>query len=309
MKINKSKFKKLFPFKSHYKLINNFRYHYIDKGEGSPIIMVHGNPTWSFYFRRLINDLSDNYRTIAVDHIGCGLSDKPSEKDYQYTLQNRVDDLENFIEQLDFNEKITLIVHDWGGMIASAYALKYPDKIYSLIITNTSGFFPPSNKSLPFRLWLFKKFRSFAKIGILKFNMFARCATFMASSKGLSKEVKDGLTAPYEHIDNRIATLKFVQDIPVDKKDPSYNLVKYVDDNLYKLSTIPMLICWGMGDFVFDPDYLKEWEKRFPKAQVHTFPDAGHYLLEDEPVKVSKVIKTFLETVYKNQSVSAKIKA
>lgn len=297
MKIDNLKLKKLFPFKSHYKQINGFKYHYIDEGTGLPVVMVHGNPTWSFYFRRVINDLSDRYRTIAVDHIGCGLSDKPSEKDYQYILQNRIDDFEAIINELNIKEKIILIVHDWGGMIACAYALKHPDKIKGIVITNTSGFFPPGNKTLPFRLWLLKRFRSFAKTGILKFNIFAHCATFMASSKGLSKDVKEALKAPYKHKDNRIATLKFVQDIPIDKEDVSYNLVKYVDDNLYKLSSFPMLICWGMKDFVFDPDYLKEWKKRFPKAKVHTFLNAGHYLFEDEPAKVSAVIQQFLDKI------------
>ena len=91
--INRSKFRHLYPFKSHYIDLNGFKYHYVDEGSGEPVVMVHGNPTWSFYFRDLIKALSGQYRVIAPDHIGCGLSDKPDSKTYDYKLKNRVDNL------------------------------------------------------------------------------------------------------------------------------------------------------------------------------------------------------------------------
>jgi len=117
----------------------------------------------------------------------------------------------------------------------------------------------------------------------------------MAPYKKLSKDVKSGLIAPYNSWENRIATLKFVQDIPVREKDPSYRLVRYVDDNLYKLRHIPMLICWGDHDFVFDSDYRLEWQRRFPDASVKTFSGAGHYVLEDKPDEILCLVKEFLK--------------
>lgn len=294
-KVNISGFRRLYPFRSRYMELNGLRYHYLDEGAGDPIVMVHGNPTWSFYFRSLIKELTPQYRAIAVDHIGCGLSDKPDTTRYDYRLKSRVDDLEALIDSLDLKTGITLVLHDWGGMIGSAYALRHPEKIARLVIMNTSGFLPPNKKRIPLRLWLVRNIKPFAAIGILGFNLFAFAALYMASYKGLSKDIKAGLTAPYNCWKNRIATLKFVQDIPLKKKDPSYSLVKSVDENLHKLADIPMLICWGKHDFVFDMSYLAEWKRRFPNAKVHTFSDAGHYVLEDAQGKIVFLVKDFLK--------------
>ena len=285
----------LYPFKSRFMRINGLRYHYLDEGEGDPIVMIHGNPTWSFYFRNLIRELSSRYRVVAVDHIGCGLSDKPGINRYDYRLKSRVDDLEALLAGLEINNKISLIVHDWGGMIGLSYALRNFDKIGRIVILNTAAFLPPGHKKLPLRLWLIRNIKLFSVIAVQGFNLFAYAALFMASVKGLSREVKKGLIAPYNCWGNRIATLKFVQDIPVCKNDPSYSLVKTVDKNLYKLGNIPMLICWGMHDFVFDVSYLAEWRHRFPDAEVHVFKDAGHYLLEDEPEKTGAIVQKFLK--------------
>ncbi len=257
--------------------------------------MIHGNPTWSFYFRELIKGLSPQFRTIVPDHIGCGLSDKPDIKRYDYSLKSRVDDLESLIDHLGLKEKITLVLHDWGGMIGMVYALRHPERIHRIAVMNTAAFLLPKGKKLPFRLWIVRNVKPFATIAVLGMNLFAYCALFMASFKGLKKDVKTGLIAPYNCWTNRIATLKFVQDIPVSEKDPSYSLVKYVDENLYKLSHIPMLICWGQHDFVFDAAYLLEWRRRFPNAEVHAFSDAGHYVLEDVPDEIVLLVKDFLQ--------------
>jgi haloalkane dehalogenase len=145
------------------------------------------------------------------------------------------------------------------------------------------------------RLTIIRSSGALAALAVLGFNLFAVGALFMASEKGLSAEVKKGLTAPYNCWKNRIATLKFVQDIPLVEKDPSYRLVKQIDDQLQALSKLPMLIFWGEHDFVFDHDYLSEWQRRFPEAEVHRFPDAGHYVLEDVPEKIIPLTQDFLK--------------
>jgi len=284
----------LYPFTSHYLDLSGLRYHYIDEGQGEPIVMVHGNPTWSFYYRKLIKALSKRYRSIAPDHIGCGLSDKPGVTEYDYRLHSRIDDLDNLLGSLTTDEKITLILHDWGGMIGMAYALRHPEKICRLVVMNTAAFLPPTAKRIPLRLSIIRRSGPMAALAVLGFNIFAKGALSMASKKGLSAEVKRGLLAPYNCWKNRMATLKFVQDIPLVEKDPSYLLVKQVDDQLQTLSELPMLICWGKHDFVFDQDYLSEWQRRFPAAEVHCFPDAGHYVLEDVPEKIIPLTQDFL---------------
>ena len=292
--IDLTDFLHLYPFESKYFNVNGFKYHFVDEGCGEPVVMVHGNPTWSFYFRSLIKEFSKNYRTIAVDHIGCGLSEKPGTKQYGFKLKNRVNDFETFMNQLNLKEKITLVVHDWGGAIGLIYALRNLDKIGRVIVTNTSCFFPPEGKTIPKRLKIVRNISTFATPAVLGFNLFSVSALYMASEKKLSKSVKKGLKAPYNCWNNRLATLKFVQDIPIDKTDNSYDLIKFLDENSFKLSDIPMFICWGGKDFVFDRAYYNEWVNRFPHAQASCINYAGHYLLEDAPGEVTAAIKDFL---------------
>ncbi len=293
--IDISAFHHLYPFQSRYMNINGLQYHFLDEGAGDPIVMIHGNPTWSFYFRVLIKKLSPQFRTIVPDHIGCGLSDKPSPKHYDYRLKSRVHDLETLFDHLQLKKKITLVLHDWGGIIGMTFAVKHPEKVSRIIIMNTVAFLQLKGKKLPLRLRLARNVKPFATLAILGFNLFAFALLYMASYKGLSKDVKSGLIAPYNSWKNRIAILKFIQDIPLKEKDQSYSLGKYMDENLYRLAHIPKLICWGKRDFVFDTEYLAEWQRRFPDAEIHTFPDAGHYVLEDEPETIVNLVKDFLK--------------
>lgn len=298
MKTNKpidiAPFQHLYPFPSHFMNRNGLQMHYLDEGSADPVVMLHGNPTWSFYYRSLVKGLSPGYRTIVPDHIGCGLSDKPDESRYDYRYQSRVEDLEALLDHLQINSRITLVLHDWGGMIGLAFALRNIEKISRIVITNTAGFFTPGGKGLPLRLWLIRHIAPFAVVGVRGFNLFAGAAAYMAPYKRLPKDVRAGLTAPYNSWGNRIATLKFVQDIPVKPSDPSYEMGQFVDTNLHRLAKIPKLICWGKHDFVFTPAFYEEWLRRFPDAEHHLFQDAGHYLLEDVPEKILPIVQKFL---------------
>ncbi len=287
-------FEELYPFDSLFMNINGHDLHYIDKGKGTPVIMVHGNPTWSFYFRHLIQSLSKNFRAIALDHIGCGFSDKPDAKTYNYTLESRVKDLDSLISSLNISEKINLVLHDWGGMIGLAWALDHPDKIDKIIITNTSGFFLPEEKQFPLALWLIKYIKVFSIPAVLGLNVFAKGALYLGSKTRLGPKVKKGLVEPYNSWKNRIATLKFVQDIPLGPKDQSYAIVRHVDQNLNRLDEFSLLFLWGAKDFVFDLTFFNEFKTRFPGADSHVFHDAGHYLFEDKPFETTQLIEAFL---------------
>jgi len=285
----------LYPFASHYLDLNGFKYHYVDEGEGQPLVMVHGNPTWSFYFRELISSFSPQYRTIVPDHIGCGLSEKPGINAYGFKLKNRVDNLEKLLTHLDLGNNITLILHDWGGMIGMAYAIRHPDRIRRLVIMNTYAFLPPAGYRIPLAGHFIRRSGPLASLAVLGLNLFSVGALHLATRKGLTKDVKKGLTAPYNCWNHRLAVLRFVQDIPLSPKDSSYQLAKSVDDNLVKFSHIPTIICWGEHDFVFDDRFLNEWRRRFPAAEIHRFSDAGHYVLEDVPEKIVPLIQDFLQ--------------
>ena len=138
-----------YPFGSHAADIGGLRLHYVDEGTGPPVLAVHGNPSWSFYWRSLISDLSDSHRVIAPDHIGMGLSDKPTRATYPFTLRRRIDDLTDFVDSLELTEPLTLIVHDWGGAIGCGWAVEHPDQVSKLVITNTAAFGLPSGKAMP----------------------------------------------------------------------------------------------------------------------------------------------------------------
>ncbi|MFH1092091.1 MAG: alpha/beta fold hydrolase [Pseudomonadota bacterium] len=292
--VNTRDFAHLYPFKSNFLEVNGFKYHYLDEGRGDAVIAIHGNPTWSFYYRSLVKELSSDYRVIAPDHIGCGLSDKPGDDLYHYRLQSRVDDLEALIDHLGLTNGLTLVVHDWGGAIGFALALRRPESISRLIILNTAAFFPPQKKGIPFRLRLVRSVMPFAVPAVLGLNLFARGAVYMAAKKKLPRDVRAGLLAPYNSWNNRRATLRFVQDIPLKPGDASYDLVKSVADNLHLFQNRPILICWGMRDFVFDAWYLQEWRRRFPQAEVHEFAAAGHYVLEDASEEIVRLTRDFL---------------
>lgn len=286
--------KDIYPFEGKYLDLTDIKYHYLDEGQGDPVVMLHGNPSWSIYYRNLVKALRLEYRCIVPDHIGCGFSDKPSDDSYDYTLEQRVDDLEMLLQYLKIDKNITLVVHDWGGMIGLAYATRHPESIKRIVLLNTSGFHLPSTKKMPFTLKLFRN----TQIGenlVRHFNAFSAGASVVGCTRNLMpKEIREAYCAPYNSPENRIATIRFVQDIPLEEGDKSYDIVSNVQENLEQFSKLPILMCWGMKDFVFDEHFLNEFIKYFPNAKVHKFDDCGHYILEDASDEVIKHIQNFL---------------
>ncbi len=257
--------------------------------------MVHGNPTWSFYFRNLVKAFSPDHRVLVPDHIGCGLSAGPNENQYGFRLVDRVADLAAWLAGLRLAQRITLVLHDWGGMIGLVWALLNMEKVSRLVLFNTAGFHPPGGKSLPLRLRLIRNLSWIARPAVLYLNLFARAAAWMAPAKPLAPEVKSGLLAPYDRPGRRLATYRFVADIPLVPADPGYGLVDFVEKGLHRLAGLPVLILWGNRDFVFDSDYLAAWRRLLPTAHVRVFENGGHYLLEDHPVQVVAEMKRFFK--------------
>ena len=287
--------RRLYPFAGHWLKGPGFLYHYLDEGRGAPVVAVHGNPTWSFYYRDIVQALSPDYRVLVPDHVGCGLSSRPSDGAFAYTVASHIDNLEAFLDHLGLHENITLIVHDWGGMIGMACAARRPERISRIVILNTWAFLIPPEIKLPWQLSFIRHFPLLPAVLVRGLNAFSYLATFLGVERKMAAEVRAGLTAPYNNWKNRIATLRFVQDIPLYPADRSYETVKWTDEHLHLLNGIPMMICWGMKDFVFDETALAEWRRRFPAAEVHTFPRGGHYILEDEGEAIIALIKDFLK--------------
>lgn len=281
---------------SNFTTINNRQMHYLESGKGKAetVVMIHGNPSWSFYYRNLFNSLVNKYHCIVPDHIGMGLSDKPAKGEYAFTLKQRIDDLDALLSSLGVDKDLTLIVHDWGGMIGLAYATRYPEKIKRLVISNTAGFHIPHGKQIPWQLKL-SRIPIIGSLLIQGLNVFCRGAVIQCvTRKPMSDDIKNAYLAPYDSWAHRLSVLRFVEDIPLDKNHVSYKVVEKVDKNLDQFSKLPVLVCWGLNDFVFDKDFLEEWKKRIPKAEYHEY-DAGHYLLEDAGDEVIPVIQNFLD--------------
>jgi cis-3-alkyl-4-acyloxetan-2-one decarboxylase len=286
---------KHYPFSGHYLDLDGLRLHYLDEGSGEPVVMLHGNPTWSFYYRNLVLALRGRCRCIVPDHMGCGLSDKPGDDRYPYTLEQRVSDLERLLDALKIDSGITLVLHDWGGMIGMAFAARNPGRIRRLVILNTAAFHLPAEKRfpLPLRICRDTLLGAFLVRGL---NAFSLAASFVGCRKNpLPKELRRAYRLPYDSWRNRIATLRFVQDIPLLPGDRSYGLVTETDHGIAAFQDLPMAIFWGEKDFVFDRTFLGEWRRRFPAAEVHSYHDAGHYILEDMKDEVIPLIEEFLE--------------
>ncbi len=285
----------LFPFQRNYLKRNGHTYHYLNEGQGEPVIMLHGNPSWSFYYRNLVKALRNEYQCIVPDHIGCGFSSKPSDKNYNYCLKSRIDDLEALLDSLNIHKNITLIVHDWGGMIGMGYAQRHPDRIKRLVILNTSAFHLPASKKLPLALFICRNMY-IGTLLVRGLNAFSSVASYIGvKRKPMPKNIRAAYVMPFNSWRNRISTLRFIQDIPLHQNDKSYSLVSKISESVTQFKNTPTLICWGMQDFVFDKHFLTLWKEKMPHAQINEFADCGHYILEDASAQVIPLITKFLK--------------
>lgn len=279
----------IYPFERNYFETAAGRMHFVDTQSGTrgTVVLLHGNPSWSFLWRDLIKALSEQgFRCIAPDHIGMGLSDKPQR---YLTLADRIAHVEALLAHLGI-EKFSLCVHDWGGAVGCGVAGRHPEKIEKLVITNTAAF---RSQNIPRRIALCK----LAGIGpflVKYFNAFAWPATFMSVTKKLSAAAKAGFLFPYASPRERTAVANFVRDIPLTAAHPTYATLCDVEANLEKLAEKPMLIAWGGRDFCFDDTFYTEWLKRFPQAKTLYCANAGHYLLEDAGTEIIPAVCAFL---------------
>jgi len=252
--------------------------------------MVHGNPTWSFYWRNIVRAFGKTHRAVVPDHLGCGLSDVPSLQEYDYQLASRIEDLCRLIEELDLRD-ITLLVHDWGGAIGLGAAEEMPDRFSRLVLFNTGAFVGPC----PMRIRLCRT-PLLGKLAVQGCNLFARAAIKMATEQqgGLPKEVAAGMLAPYSSWKRRRAVYQFVADIPLTKNHPTLATIEKIEHRLPTLAEKEILMIWGMKDWCFSPWYLNKFESIFPAAQVHRFEDAGHYIVEDETEAIIEILQATL---------------
>ncbi len=279
-----------YPFGSHFFDVGDgVKMHYLDEGPRSDeaVLMLHGNPTWSFYYRNVVKSLCPRLRCIVPDHIGMGLSDKPSR--YPYTLARRIGDVQLLIAHLGL-KRIHLIVHDWGGAIGMGVATRAADITGRIVILNTAAF---PDARIPRRIALCRRPLLGALI-VRGFNGFAGPAVKMAVTRPLAPEVRDGFLAPYRSWADRVAVHQFVRDIPMEPEHPSRPILQQMGTDLAWLKAKPVLIGWGGRDFCFSDHFFARWKQAFPQAETEHYPDAGHYVLEDAKEQLIPRIAEFL---------------
>jgi cis-3-alkyl-4-acyloxetan-2-one decarboxylase len=286
-------YRRLYPFRSHWLEVEpGKRMHYLDEGprEGPVLLMVHGNPTWSFYFRELIRAFAPTHRVVAIDHLGCGLSDKPEEAEYR--LAARIEHAGRLVANLGLAD-ITLVAHDWGGAIGMGLAVERPALFRRFVVMNSAAF--PSRK-IPPTIDLCRV-PGLGAVLIRGLNAFSRVALIRAvhHRERLTAEVRDGYLAPYASWSDRLAQLRFVQDIPMSPRHPSWPRLCAIGEGLARFVEHPMLLLWGARDFCFDLEFLAEWRHRFPNAEVEVYEDASHYVLEDAHERIAPRISRFLQ--------------
>lgn len=263
---------------------------YIDEGPRSDeaVLMLHGNPTWSYHFRDLVKELSPRLRCVAPDHVGMGLSEKP--QGYDYTLETRISDIEALVAALGL-KRVHLVVHDWGGAIGMGFAVRHPAQVGRIVIMNTAAFPAPW---IPARIAICRT-PILGEWIVRGLNGFAGPAVRMAMhARRLTPDERRAYLFPYDSWANRVAVHRFVRDIPMEPGHPSRATLEAVARGLPGLAKVPKIILWGGRDFCFDDRFLGRWRELYPGADAERFPEAGHYVLEDAGIAVRRRIADFL---------------
>ncbi len=324
--------RRLYPFRSHWADASGGRMHYLDEGPttvglvdpsdasmvadapsktNTALLFVHGNPTWSFHWRRLIAALRSSYRCVAPDHIGCGLSEKPRR---YLRLDDHIENLCALVDSLDLGH-VTLVAQDWGGAIGLGAMLRTPERLERIVLFNT-GAFPP--RYIPWRIRACR-IPFIGRLAVQGANLFSRAALRMtlARRKALEPTVAAGYLAPYDNWSNRRSVYGFVRDIP--RRSPSFQMVAAADSDLAergvlgktdatlqmlaaievglpRFADLPVALIWGMRDWCFRPDCLERFIKAWPHADVHRLGDVGHWVVEDAPDESIAIVQNFLAT-------------
>ncbi|MER6089663.1 alpha/beta fold hydrolase [Streptomyces bluensis] len=305
-----------YPDPRHWRQVPATDQHYVDAGTGDPVLFLHGNPSWSYIWRGLLDTLSPDFRCIAPDLAGLGLSPRSgvSRGTGSPRANGPVDRLERHIACLDhlFHHLTgsqgapargwTLVVHDWGGPIGIAWALRHPGVVARLVVLNSVAFPWPAGYRLPLYLrWI----RDSAPVAAFAraTNAFPRAAVRFGVVRRLGAAERLAYLLPFADAQNRRTVVEFIRCIPRGDDDPAWRLLEPADAGPSDagpagaaggLAGLPVFIGWGMRDPVFTPLMLGEWTRRFPQARVHRYRNAGHFVMEDAAGELDRHVRDFL---------------
>ena len=240
------------------------------------LVCVHGNPTWSYLWRRFVAAAPPGWRVVAVDQLGMGFSQRCPPR----TLADRVDDLDAVLAALDVTGPVVTAGHDWGGAVSLGWAVRHRDRISAVVLANTAVH-QPAGAAAPSLIRL-------ARTPALRHAVCGATPMFVRATTALSRPalpaaVRDAYAAPYATADRRRAVEEFVADIPLEPAHVSAATLDEIAEEVRKLDDVPALLLWGPRDPVFSDRYLRDLRARLPHADVQRYERASHLVLEDAP--------------------------
>lgn len=272
--------RRLYPFESRFVEVEGCRVHYVDEGSGPALLMLHGNPTWSFLYRGIIQRLRDRFRCVALDYPGFGLSTAAPGYDFRPATHARI--VEQFVLGLDLRE-LTPVMQDWGGPIGLAVAERHPERIQALVIANTWAWPVMGDR----------RFERFSKLlggraggfFIRRFNAFVNLLVPVGVRHKVPREVMTAYRQPLATPARREATHVFPREILASRE-----FLATVESSLPRLQSLPALIVWGDRDMAFREKERRHFERLFPDHRTVVLRGAGHFLQEDAPAEVASAI-------------------
>lgn len=298
----RTRWRDLYPFASRWLELGGERLHYLDEVPPSTtdkrqtLLFVHGNPTWSFHWRNLLQALRPDFRCVALDHLGCGWSDKPQRL---LRLEEHIQHLVTLIDRLDL-QRVTLVAQDWGGAIGLGAMLRRSERFERIVLFNTGAFEP---RYIPWRIRACR-FPLVGRLAVQGGGLFSRAALRMtlARKSRLDPAVAEGYLAPYDSWSNRRAVYGFVKDIPTGPRHPTWKTLADIERELPSLADRPSLLVWGMRDWCFRPECLERFQQAWPAAEVHRLADVGHWVLEDAPDESVQIVRSFFDATDNNSN-------
>lgn len=276
----------VYPFESHTFVHDAGRVHYLDEGDGDPVVCLHGNPTWSFLYRHVIHDLRDDYRCLAPDYLGFGLSEKP--RDFPYTPEAHAGVVADLLDHLDLHD-VTLVVQDWGGPIGLDWATRNPDRVRAVVAGNTFAWPLAGDRRVR---WFSRVLGSrLGKLAVTRLDAFVRVVMPLvyADRSRLTLAIHRQYRRPFETPADRTGAWVFPRELV-----GSGDWLARLWDRRDALADTPHLLVWGTADPAFGPRYLARWRRLRPDAEVVTFDDCGHYLQEERGPELADAVRAFL---------------
>jgi len=287
--------RELYPFESHYTQINGRWVHCVDEGEGDSIVLLHGNPTWSFLYRDFIPRLSQRFRVIAPDYVGFGLSEKPADE-AAYSLENHIAMLTALLDGLRV-DNVTLVMQDWGGPIGLGYALRRREAMRALVIMNTWAFTDASRFHRGAYPWRLLHAPVFGQLLLKRRDLMVEANLAMGTvhRERIAGAVLEAYRLPFPNYDSRTGMLAFPRSIPLKPGDAAYDTIASIERSLPDLR-LPAKVMWGEQDIVFPVEFAHKFCEMLPLAgPPHVIREAGHFLQEDAPEEITDEILSFLE--------------